>query len=306
MSDSEEEIINYSKLIKRGRKDTPIDSRQALFQCIADKGTIPKAVSHGKLDPFPPHWTTITINKGTHLHSMGFTHQGKVKLHTEEAAYLIARNALVVENTDFERYCEMMYEAKDGFINYDKYQVYAYLKRLGFIVMRAAKEENIPSTQTLLRESIVDRVLHWLYSRNKNGPLVWDYKCRHYKSVYSTLRIIPSTTWYTPFTTNPSSSLRFPSFDFNVYKPRPTWKKKNPGVPDYKIVVSNVQEAIPTLQEQAHLFNQLSHTDTNQYAVLRNMDTRHTPTFIMALAADSEGVLFLRMTGTGLADISLG
>jgi hypothetical protein len=67
----------------------------------------------------------------------------------------------------------------------------------------------------------------------------------------------------------------------------------------------SVHEPIPTLEEQGRLFNQVPATESKQYARLRNTDTSHTPTFIMALAADSEGVLFLRMTGTGLADISL-
>jgi hypothetical protein len=58
------------------------------------------------------------------------------------------------------------------------------------------------------------------------------------EDVYSTLRIVPSTSWYRPFTHQSTSASRFPSFDFDVYKPKPTWKKKNPGVPDFKVVVS--------------------------------------------------------------------
>jgi tRNA splicing endonuclease len=128
-----------------------------------------------------PYWTTITVNKGTHLHSMGFSHQGKVTLHAEEAAYLVARNALVVDNMDFEGFCEIMYEAGDGFINYDKYQVYAYLKRLGFIVMRAAKDDVTGAAKDSNNSSVMDHVLKWLYSkRSMDNPLLWDYKCRNY------------------------------------------------------------------------------------------------------------------------------
>lgn len=158
-----------------------MESQQALFQCIADKGTIPKSVSRGTVAAQWPYWTTITVNKGTHLHSMGFSHQGQVKLHAEEAAYLVARNALVVDNMDFEGFCEIMYEAGDGFINYDKYQVYAYLKRLGFIVMRAAKDDVTRAAIDSSSGSCSSSVLKWLYSkRSMDNPLLWDYKCRNY------------------------------------------------------------------------------------------------------------------------------
>ncbi|KAK4515431.1 transcriptional regulator of sulfur amino acid metabolism [Mucor velutinosus] len=333
MSDAEDDEvwIDYSQLLgkkskknqalKRGEKTNvphQLDqqqlarSRQALFECIAQKVPTPKNASVGQLSASPPYHTTITKSKGTHLHSMGFSHQGAITLFPEEAAFLIARNALTVtqhdaDPTHFEDYCQLMCECCDGWITFDKYQVYAYLKRLGYIVMRskklpvttkqtAAKEPSMPSMFKLL----FDTITHWIQPL-QSRPLVWDYRCTNYPQMYSTLQIIPSTPWYKPFYTS-----LCPAFDWDVYKPRPGWKKKDPGEPDFRVVVKNVHEAMPTLYEQNQFFSQLIGTCNINYKPA----LKHTalgllaPTFVMALVGDAEGITFLRLTGDGVEDVS--
>lgn len=88
-----------------------------------------------------------------------------------------------------------------------------------------------------------------------------------------------------------------------MYKPRATWKKKDPGIPDFKVVVENVHNPILSLYHQNQLFYQ------SQGEAYKNglKDTRLVefgPTFLVALVGDAEGVTFLRMIGDGLADIS--
>lgn len=288
-------------------------SRQALFECISQHVNIPKNASHGQLDTSLPFYTIITKSRGTHLHSMGFTHSSAIALFPEEAAFLVARNALIVTQQEdpiqFEDYCEIMCESGDGWITFDKYQVYAYLKRLGFIVTRSRK---LPTTTTTTEMPTIeppmpsifklffDTITNWIQPK-QNRPLVWDYRYTNYPQIYSTLQIIPSSPWYKPF----YSSL-CPTFDWDVYKPRPSWKKKDPGEPDFRILVKNTTERMPTLYEQNQLFSQLTETSNANYKPqLKHTELKlHGPTFVLALVGDAEGISFLRLTGDGLADVS--
>ncbi|OAD04018.1 hypothetical protein MUCCIDRAFT_91949 [Mucor lusitanicus CBS 277.49] len=331
MSDAEDDevLIDYSQLLakkrqlhskksqapKRGEKANDqqqlAKSRQALFECIAHTVPMPKNASQGQLSTSHPYYTTITKSKGTHLHSMGFSHQGAITLFPEEAAFLVARNALTVTQHDvdpvgFEDYCQLMCECCDGWITFDKYQVYAYLKRLGYIVVRSRKLATITAQQTAQKEQpsmfqlLLDTITHWIQPL-QNRPLVWDYKCRSYPHMYSTLQIIPSTPWYRPFYTS-----LCPTFDWDVYKPRPSWKKKDPGEPDFRVVVRSIHEAMPTLYEQKQLFGQLIGTSNANYkpALKRTELGLLAPTFVMALVGDAEGITFLRLAGDGVQDVS--
>ncbi|KAL9543977.1 hypothetical protein MBANPS3_007859 [Mucor bainieri] len=341
MSDAEDDdevLIDYSQLLaktnsrsssrrsqapKRGEKANgphQLDqqqlatSRQALFECIAHKVPIPRNASQGQLSASAPHYTTITKSKGTHLHSMGFSHQGATTLFPEEAAFLIARNALTVTQHDtgpvhFEDYCQLMCECSDGWITFDKYQVYAYLKRLGYIVMRSKTQPATANRQTAPKEPppqpgmlklLLDSITHWIQPLQRR-PLAWDYRCTSYPDIYSTLQIIPSTPWYKPF----YASL-CPAFDWDTYKPRPGWRKKDPGEPDFRVLVRSIHAAMPTLYEQNQLFSQLMGMSSANY----KPPLRHTelgaqaPAFVMALVGDAEGVTFLRLAGDGVADVS--
>ncbi|KAI8639089.1 hypothetical protein BD408DRAFT_392928 [Parasitella parasitica] len=335
MSDAEadELLVDYSQLVKkkskksqapkRGEKANASNqanqeqlavSRQALFDCISDTVALPKNVSEGLLNPSSPYHTAIKKNKGTHLHSMGFSNQGAITLFPEEAAFLVARNALIVtRQTDdpvsFEDYCEIMCECGDGWITFDKYQVYAYLKRLGYIVMRSKKaavtstKDQIPAKQQpapSIFKLLFNAITHWIQPV-QHRPLVWDYRCTSYSQIYSTLQIIPSSPWYKPFYASLCST-----FDWDVYKPRPGWRKRDPGDPDFRVVVKNINDRMPTLYELNQFFGQLTGTPNANY----KPQLRYTksgvygPTFVMALVGDTEGITFLRLTGDGLADVS--
>ncbi|KAG1057158.1 hypothetical protein G6F46_002415 [Rhizopus delemar] len=277
MSDCEE-LVDYSQLIKKKKPKRPKSNedqttyaQDALFQCLENKGRLQKSVCEGIVDS---NWIKITVNKGTHLHTVGMSHQGHIRLNPEEAAFLVSRNALIVRDEDrvltFEDLCEFIVE--DTWLTFDKYLVYAYLKRLGYIVMRSKAIARQPHSVSYW-QWWSEKISHWFNrSRKKRGPLVWNYSCSDYYTVYSTLQIIPSSSpLYKPF--NQAWMI-----DWDVYKPRPTWKKKDPGLPDYRIVVKNIQEPIPTLDSQYQLFSQSNDTQ-----------------LLIALVGDTEGVLFLNL-----------
>lgn len=187
------------KAPKRGNKSTDQNSvesaRQALFECIEYKAPISKTSSKGTLQSCSPFWTSITTNKGTHLHTIGFSHKGIITLYPEEAAFLVSRNALVVTDDKekvlgFQDFCEILCDDDtDGWINFDKYEVYAYLKRLGYIVLRSKPVSDMPSvpiTESNKDRSIslwklfFDKISYWIY-KDQNIPLVWNYKYSSYR-----------------------------------------------------------------------------------------------------------------------------
>ncbi|CAO3703699.1 unnamed protein product [Rhizopus stolonifer] len=253
MSDNEEELVNYSQLTTH--------AQEALFQCLENKGRLQKSVCQGIVES---GGVRITVSKGTHLHTVGFSHQGHIRLHPEEAAFLVSRNALVVRDgdrvLDFEDLVELIVD--DVWLTLDKYQVYAYLKRLGYIVVRAKVSD----------QSVFTENTNQMSRSLQKKPLVWNYACSDYNDIYSRLRIIPSFFQY-------SSSKRW-MMDWEVFKPRANWKKKDPGVPDYKISVANVRDPVPTLETRYQMIAQSDHTK-----------------LLIALVGDTEGVLFYQTMG---------
>ncbi|CEP07379.1 hypothetical protein [Parasitella parasitica] len=335
MDDTEQDefLVDYSQLIKkksskksqapkRGEKANAANtanqeqlaaSRQALFDSISHTVAPPNNTSKGRLDLSSPYYTTITKIKGAHLHSMGFSHQGAITLFPEEAAFLVARNALTVtrnhhDPVSFEDFCELLCECGDGWITFEKYQAYAYLKRLGYIVMRSKKlavamATQIPANQQpppSIFKLFLDAITYWIKPKQQR-PLVWDYRCTSYSQIYSTLQIIPSSPWYKPF-----YAPLCPAFDWDVYKPSAAWKKKDPGDPDFRVLVRNMSERMPTLYEQSQFFGQLTGIPNAKYKPQLKQTALGLdgPTFLMALVGDTESITFLRLTGDGLADVS--
>lgn len=214
MSDEEEEeeLLDYSRLLKktrapkRGNKSTDTSNehdqssveaaRNALFECIQVKPNLPKQCSRGQLNQLAaPYWTTITVSKGTHLRTVGFANKGTVTLFPEEAAFLVSRDALVVTNQDdqvlkFQDLCMLLCDMDtDGWITFDKYQVYAYLKRLGYIVLRSKYSvptnkaiDSPATTNTSLWDLFCSNLSRWIYKNNRLS-LVWDYKYTSYRKM---------------------------------------------------------------------------------------------------------------------------
>ena len=97
----------------------------------------------------------LTVNKGTHFVSMGHTLRGQIYLYPEEALYLVDRGSLLVEHHGLDMTVQEMWSVyftcahvsyqdqdsqcaheQDSTLAMDRYLVYAYLKRLGFVVIR--------------------------------------------------------------------------------------------------------------------------------------------------------------------------
>ncbi|CAO3631376.1 unnamed protein product [Cunninghamella echinulata] len=304
---------------------------------------------------------------------MGHTIHGKMVLYLEEAAWLLNRYALYVHrksstatiaitattatttknnNMDspttiadsnkivtFEDYCALMFTSKDSWITYEKYQVYAYLKRLGYIVQRSPSLSNHPLTPsssfsltTQLNQMVSESKsnhISWYYKfiypfvRFCNGiksvayiilksiglfskikPLVCHNQFSNYGSLYTKLQTIHSNPWYQPVLNNTTN---YPySIAWDVYKPNPKWKKRDPGIPDFRVVVGNMNDPLPSPDNLNYLFNLLYGLPYNKsaYQPIRNTKSIHSqPAFLMALVSDAEGVTFVRLQADGISNI---
>ncbi|KIJ64666.1 hypothetical protein HYDPIDRAFT_175586 [Hydnomerulius pinastri MD-312] len=143
----------------------------------------------------------------------------------------------------------------------ERYQVYAYLKRLGFVLTRAdpptidypvAAPPSLPITRSLDQPRTVWHRLAALFSRLDVFKALRFIPCGHlvplHKSSLSETRSIPSPESVA------SASSPYKVF-FHVYKPSTPFRKTAPPAPDFYVVVVNARTtAMPSLHELTSLF----------------------------------------------------
>ncbi|TRM61122.1 tRNA-splicing endonuclease subunit sen54 N-term-domain-containing protein [Schizophyllum amplum] len=253
----------------------------------------------------------VLVAHGVHFSNMGHSaprpyvdDEGMQKVHKrlellpEETIYLVERGALFCWKdgapavavpgmeeagappmTVQQVYTELI--GMEG-LTLEKLQVYAYLKRLGYVVTRAhAPDENYPmptppklSSRAAGRGlfgmlgSGISRFLAFLWQRPFDwwNPLSinrWVGRIGGYAHVYRSLRFIPSGH---DIQLRPADSEKrernkqaspYRVF-FNIYKPMTAFKKSSPPPPDYQVVVVNARTTLmPSLQEFADMFDLL-------------------------------------------------
>ncbi|KAI0072563.1 hypothetical protein K474DRAFT_1604894 [Panus rudis PR-1116 ss-1] len=284
-------------------------ARSAMLNALrAPRNTSSKGISYGVWYPDIAR-VHVTTARGTHLASMGHSvarqslHEGtsqskapkRLELLPEEAIYLIERGAMFcwktldpallqfphsegVEGAPMtvqQAFAEMI--GRDD-LSLEKYQVYSYLRRLGYVVTRTKpptfayplaapfpKPHRPPPSLFRLLSSIFNRVLG-MFSRGINWwqPVQhnpWWHLNMSYASVFKSLRFIPSghetPLKYTENLHESSTSSPYQIF-FNVYKPSTPFKKTAPPAPDFSVVVVNARTTpMPTLEELSNLFDVL-------------------------------------------------
>ncbi|GJJ15884.1 hypothetical protein Clacol_010162 [Clathrus columnatus] len=233
--------------------------------------------------------------------------QKRMELLPEEALYLIERGSLFCWNdssltknvfeaegkadvpedyrmhgipmTVQQAYAEMI--GKDD-LTLEKYHAYAYLKRLGFNVLRTHPPSvyypTPPSLVTPSNPSLSRRISSSFQDffarlwRRLFGRIDWWrpvrkgflFGCaRNYPSLYRILRFIPSGHGVTlhphPYS-QPSTTSLYTIF-YNVYKPNTPFRKTAPPAPDFSLVVVDARTtSLPTLHELTNLWSQLPET----------------------------------------------
>ncbi|CAD6572108.1 MAG: tRNA-splicing endonuclease subunit sen54, partial [Tremellales sp. Tagirdzhanova-0007] len=164
-----EETVNLQEMMLQR-------SREALFNTLAGvRGGGSKSISHALLTPNSPY-PRVLVSRGHLLDSMGITVRpatppsrrvrGRIELLPEEALYLLERGSLQIwvgkeaeteeeEKAGVGEWVEQVYGVggavelsvmegfaafigKDG-LSWERYQAYAYLKRLGYTVQRTRR-----------------------------------------------------------------------------------------------------------------------------------------------------------------------
>ncbi|OBT65586.1 hypothetical protein VE03_05571 [Pseudogymnoascus sp. 23342-1-I1] len=233
----------------------------------------------------------VESSKGTHFRTMGKTPMGttsaKLWLLPEEALYLVERGNLdlwwpsrplqavrsqtgsydLEEGTEdgvplsLQAAYSLFIGEGEGLVSMETYQVYANLKRTGYVVSRAPPA-TVPSETPRPQESFTNP-FSWLFGKifasepttpAPYGPLVQPGLYRSHTKIYNQLSIIPvHKPSPIPSTTRPSSHLEV---TFHIWKPIriPTFAKSNPGEPDFRIAVVSARDtSVPTLEELASL-----------------------------------------------------
>ncbi|KAH6911511.1 tRNA-splicing endonuclease subunit sen54 N-term-domain-containing protein [Coprinopsis sp. MPI-PUGE-AT-0042] len=297
-------------------------SRNAMFETLKAQRTVSSKVVSYALWHSNFARAEVTLMRGIHFASMGHSaprpvaaEEGTIKIQKrlellpEETIYLIERGSLFcwksidtlaglqdergLENvpgapmTVQQAYAEMI-GVED--LTLEKYQVFTYLKRLGYVVTRtqppsdyyptpsstvATAISNHPSSSILSRfralfalcGRLMQRILSPICaSRDWWRPIQFSTFGKSDKShawIYKTLRFMPSGHSVPLVKAEPKRVVeKMPSKQspytlfYNIYKPSTPFKKSAPGPPDFQMVVVNARTTpMPTLHELTALFD---------------------------------------------------
>lgn len=227
-----------------------------------------------------------------------------------ETVYLVERGSVIcyLSNDEFENYLKIGGDEGFDYRNrlrqltlshvyslafcvdgdlIDKYQVYSYLKRSGYIVQdfRLITPEQSQSLALLhnkkrdlssLGQHLIRRLCGFFSFPIFNKLVSAAYSiCRHfqpshffsYTSLFKSLQFIPSYSTYDTLKPELYPNLTTDhKLAYNVWKPMQGFSKKNPPPPDFQICIINTGQnhSFPTLQDIQCLFNQINHTFPSQ------------------------------------------
>ncbi|KAK9480792.1 tRNA-splicing endonuclease subunit sen54 N-term-domain-containing protein [Lipomyces japonicus] len=259
------------------------DSREAMFTALSGERKHTNKVHISAIWYPKLKRAKVLTARGPHFKSIGQADStGTIYLLPEEVIYLLERGSMTLYNQtgDYKISLQGCYAACiEDCGNHERYLIYAYLKRLGYIVQRADTAPQ-PSTDNLLSSTprfyssfvsnILNLVTHqfsWIYKTVSGifsrkipsfGPIICAGPWWSFESIFKRLQIIP---YYSHI--QMQQPQRFhqspPNLPFriayNVWKPRPSFKKSKPGEPDFRVVVVNSQkDKLPTPLQLEQLF----------------------------------------------------
>lgn len=156
----------------------------------------------------------------------------------------------------------------------DQYQVYALLKRSGYIIM--AFRQYFPQYEAWqqLQLKPIKGKSYWSSFKDWLGKLgllsktlyhTVDFRRRHffdYALVFQSLQAMRSYSAFDSLNLPPLPDKRY-EITFNVWKPNTAFSKKNPPIPDFQVCVLNIAKTpFPTLPAIQSMWNQLNFSFT--------------------------------------------
>lgn len=281
-------------------------AREAMFDTLENspRGSVVSSQVKAYYDQ-EYHGAVLPHAKGNFLQTMGSVdEEGRCRLLFYEFVYLAERGTILPlycngSQEEVPLSMQDIYSLFRSQAEMDSYFVFAHLKRLGFIVTGNDKDMSKKASfyPRLNHESLsVGKVWTSMVSfmRVDTNSLMnaffytsWNFLLRRYTSnpqIYKGLkRLIP---YRVPPKT--SEALRLEragiqtkcdggkfSVAFNVWKPQTRFRKKNPGLPDFQVVMHNKSDSTQTFPSYADLreifnsldykFEFLSETDDEQF-----------------------------------------
>lgn len=288
-------------------------ARTAMFEALRAKRTISsKAVSYAVWHPGMAR-AHVTVAKGIHFSTMGHSvprpvvgEGGVQKVHKrlellpEETLYLIERGSLFCwKQSDLDlshvpglsdipgppMTVQQVYSELIGMedLTLERFQVYTYLKRLGYSVTRAVPPNSFypsaapypakPKTMMIFQRILsifpfcVSRLYHYLMRGFDWWRPVrisrWLHHDKNYGYLFRSMRFISagySIPLHHPNIKKQKEDKKASPYQifFNLYKPSTPFKRSAPPPPDFQIVVINARTTpMPTLQELTDLFDVL-------------------------------------------------
>ncbi|AGO14060.1 AaceriAGR205Cp [[Ashbya] aceris (nom. inval.)] len=243
------------------------------------------------------HMARIPNARGSFTNTMGKVDKhGQCWLQLHEFVYLVERGTISPylactvgdeEKTqeDISLSVQDVYALFSSTQELDEFLVYAHLKRLGFIVMST---DNPPAHVTSFYPPMAQRTsitpswyshihswlkmpqnlfhlpfyhpLHFLLRRYTSSPQLYEELSQHIP-----FRKVPqdiSGLREERATDVSDSNVKQWKISFNVWKPKSSFKKKTPGLPDFQVVVynkDNASEQFPTYDEFRNIFHRLDY-----------------------------------------------
>ncbi|KIP06834.1 hypothetical protein PHLGIDRAFT_30306 [Phlebiopsis gigantea 11061_1 CR5-6] len=278
-------------------------ARSAMADALrATRTTSSKTISYAVWHPDIAR-ANVTVARGIHFTTMGHSvarasAPGKnddvktakrLELLPEEALYLVERGAMFCWK-EIDLYEDPNLEGMDGApmsvqqafaemigkedLTLEKYHVYAYLRRLGYVVTRTQppsdaypvaapfKMPPVPRSSIWARCFAVllspfRRLLTMLRRRDWWRPVYLGRRLHHNlnnPSLFRALRFLPSGN-DAPFRIKRKEEDSPYQIFYNLYKPSTPFKKTSPPAPDFSLVVVNARTTpMPTLAELHDLF----------------------------------------------------
>ncbi|KAI5952667.1 SEN54 [Candida jiufengensis] len=266
---------NKSLIPKRGEKEFEPDGTTVQLTSLQEsQNAMYLALSQDRGHHYSKRLVGIWINsihqciilnvKGNFFKDMGKVKNEIMYLNDIETVYLVERGSLILylSNQEVE---EMLnkndlkslrsYNIEDSLWSLDleylycltkidvaKYQIYAYLKRLGYILLEASSDNVKKSESTIdqtgkITHSIFD-VSFWLLPRKWGllpypalHSLHFKTKCYfNYTNIFKSIALNIQQI-------DPKPSKDELNITYNVWRPTPQFSKKNPHLPDYQLCV---------------------------------------------------------------------
>ncbi|EGO19318.1 hypothetical protein SERLADRAFT_479745 [Serpula lacrymans var. lacrymans S7.9] len=253
----------------------------------------------------------VTVARGIHFTAMGHSVarqnaaedgssklQKRLELLPEEALYLVERGAMLcfkqtqaditgmddIEGAPMsvqQAFAEMIGQED---LSLEKYQVFAYFRRLGYVVTRSEPPTSAyPAPPPLqVQKAVSPSVFQRLYSLfplfisrfsriwrrsfdwwRPLGLGRWIYYDMKYATIFRSLRFIPSGHSVPPKSTEPRPVTKSSPYKifYNIYKPSTSFRKTAPPPPDFFVVVVDARSTVmPSLHELTALFDVLPET----------------------------------------------